>query len=112
MYALRLRTREDRAHVARLFAQHFGCALPSAADAGWSITPGWLQAGPVCLPRAPEREARGRGEAAVMLPGLVEPVQAVMACVRMGWMCLVTGPAASGKTSLIRYADGITGNLV
>jgi hypothetical protein len=105
MYQMRLRSLEDRQHVARLFKQHFGTALPCAADAGWSVTPGWLHAGPVSLPRRALREAGpgGLGEVPAMLPGMVEPMQAVMACVRLRWMCLVTGPAASGKTSLIRY---------
>jgi hypothetical protein len=56
----------------------------------------------VCLPRRAGAGLRAAAGAPLALPGMLEAAQAVMMCVSMGWMCLVTGPAATGKTSLIR----------
>ena len=101
MYQLRLRSRTDRAHVARLYTKHFGGELGRGGPLSYALTPAWFHVGFVSLPRRPAA-GRLRAGAPLILRGLLEAVQAVMMCVRMQWLCLVTGPAASGKTSLIR----------
>ena len=102
LYQLRLRSREDRAHISRLYTAHFGGELAQGGLC-YSMTPSWLHVGFVSLPRRPASERAATG-VPLMLSGMLEPMQAIMMCVCMRWMCLLTGPAASGKTNLIRSA--------
>lgn len=37
-------------------------------------------------------------------------LEAAMSCVSRGWMCILVGPPASGKTSLVRLMAALTGN--
>lgn len=35
-----------------------------------------------------------------------------MKCVEMNWMCILTGPTSSGKTSIVRFLSQITRNTL
>lgn len=37
-------------------------------------------------------------------------LEAAMHCVSKGWMCILVGPPATGKTSLVRLMAALTGN--
>jgi len=100
LYTLRLRTASDRDKLAALFHTHFGAPLTRCRTVPWRITPQLLHVGGASLQRVATREMQG-GEALV-LPGLLEPLEALMYAVRMGWMGIVVGPPAAGKTSLVR----------
>lgn len=40
----------------------------------------------------------------------LRPLESLMKCVEMGWMTIVVGPTASGKTSLVRLLSLLTGH--
>ena len=40
----------------------------------------------------------------------LRPLESVMKCVEMGWMSILVGPTASGKTSLVRLLALLTGH--
>ena len=45
-----------------------------------------------------------------LLPRALTPLSHMMKCVEMGWMCILCGPAASGKTSLVRLLARMVGH--
>jgi energy-coupling factor transporter ATP-binding protein EcfA2 len=45
-----------------------------------------------------------------ILQGSLNALENVMNCVDKGWMAILSGPAASGKTSLVRLLANLTGN--
>lgn len=40
----------------------------------------------------------------------LRPLESLMKCVEMGWMTILVGPKASGKTSLVRLLALLTGH--
>lgn len=40
----------------------------------------------------------------------LRPLESLMKCVEMGWMTILVGPTASGKTSLVRLLSLLTGH--
>ena len=40
----------------------------------------------------------------------LHPLESLMKCVEMGWMSILVGPTASGKTSLVRLLALLTGH--
>lgn len=47
-----------------------------------------------------------------ILPGLRYCLESMAECVKHQWLCILVGPPASGKTSLIRMAADLTGNAL
>lgn len=47
-----------------------------------------------------------------LLPGMLAPLSHLMKCVEMKWMCILDGPTASGKTSLVRALAQMTGHTL
>jgi hypothetical protein len=47
-----------------------------------------LQVGGATLRRVPRRDSLSSTTDALILPGLLEPLEALMYCVRMGWMAV------------------------
>ncbi|RXM29707.1 Midasin [Acipenser ruthenus] len=45
-----------------------------------------------------------------LLHRALQPLESVMKCVEMGWMTILVGPAASGKTSLVQLLSLLTGH--
>ena len=103
VYLHRMRTAEDRAHTAALFAKHFG--LGSFVHAPPVVVPGTdaTRLG-VALVR------RGDGatldtmssQPMLLLREQLPPMEAAAAALARGWMAVLVGPAASGKTFLSR----------
>ena len=100
VYLRRMRTAEDRAHTAALFSKHFG--LESFGDAPPVVVPGCdvTRLGVAILPHG---NAASRGSMPMLLlrqqlPGM----EAAAAALARGWMAILVGPSASGKTVLAR----------
>jgi len=108
LYTLRLRTASDREKLAKLYCTHFGVTLTTRQSIPFRVTPQTLQVGGATLQRTAKRELNN--STALIVPGLLQPLEALMYCVRMGWMGIVVGPPAVGKTSLIRILASYTGN--
>ncbi|XP_077950103.1 midasin isoform X1 [Gasterosteus aculeatus] len=110
VFADRMRAEADKAQVLTVFRKVFGeDSEPSSGSRQFHITPLNLQVGFSVLPRS--------GGAPVALdPPLsithqaLRPLESVMKCVEMGWMTILVGPTASGKTSLVRLLALLTGH--
>ena len=48
----------------------------------------------------------------LMLPEIRQSLEAAAQCVERQWLCILTGPSCSGKTSLIRLLANLTGNVL
>uniref|UniRef100_A0AAZ3S0A1 Midasin n=1 Tax=Oncorhynchus tshawytscha TaxID=74940 RepID=A0AAZ3S0A1_ONCTS len=110
VYADRMRTEADKAQVLSVFRKVFGEDFePYTGSRQFHITPLNLQVGFSVLQRS--------GGAPVALdPPLsithqaLRPLESLMKCVEMGWMAMLVGPTASGKTSLVRLLALLTGH--
>ncbi|XP_035472852.1 midasin isoform X2 [Scophthalmus maximus] len=110
VYADRMRTEADKAQVLSVFRKVFGeDSEPYSGSRQFHITPLNLQVGFSVLQRS--------GGAPVALdPPLsithqaLRPLESLMKCVEMGWMTILVGPTASGKTSLVRLLALLTGH--
>lgn len=127
LFLQRLRTAADRQHAAAAFA-----AAWEAAQNGWlgtqsscpelHITPAALKVGWACLPRASSYAAAAGGCAAALssgsstvvsqlalLPSQLPVLESLAECAARGWMCLLVGPAAGGKTAAVRSLAALAG---
>ncbi|XP_042247008.1 midasin [Thunnus maccoyii] len=110
VYADRMRTEADKAQVLSVFRKVFGEDFePYTGSRQFHTTPLNLQVGFSVLQRS--------GGAPVALdPPLsithqaLRPLESLMKCVEMGWMTILVGPTASGKTSLVRLLALLTGH--
>uniref|UniRef100_A0A8C4E8F0 Midasin n=1 Tax=Dicentrarchus labrax TaxID=13489 RepID=A0A8C4E8F0_DICLA len=110
VYADRMRAEADKAQVLSLFRKVFGEDFePYSGSRQFHITPLNLQVGFSVLQRS--------GGAPVALdPPLsithqaLRPLESLMKCVEKGWMTILVGPTASGKTSLVRLLALLTGH--
>lgn len=76
------------------------------------MSPTHVQLGSVFLER-PAQQSGSRtlnNQPLTLLPCLLGPLAALAKCVEMRWMGIVTGPEASGKTSIVRYLAHLTGH--
>ncbi|XP_057208356.1 midasin isoform X2 [Triplophysa rosa] len=110
VYADRMRTEADKAQVLAVFRKVFGEDFePYMGSRQFHITPLNLQLGYSVLQRS--------GGAPIALdPPLsithhsLRPLEALMKCVEMGWMAILVGPTASGKSSLVHLLALLTGH--
>ncbi|XP_058881826.1 midasin isoform X1 [Acipenser ruthenus] len=110
VYADRMRTQADKTQVLSLCKSVFGDDFtPYTGSRQFHITPQNVQVGFSVLPRGgctafpPSRPLS-------LLHRALQPLESVMKCVEMGWMTILVGPAASGKTSLVQLLSLLTGH--
>uniref|UniRef100_A0A674E141 Midasin n=1 Tax=Salmo trutta TaxID=8032 RepID=A0A674E141_SALTR len=108
VYADRMRTKADK--VLSVFRKVFGEDFePYTGSRQFHITPLNLQVGFSVLQRS-------GGSPVALDPPLsithqaLRPLESLMKCVEMGWMAVLVGPTASGKTSLVRLLALLTGH--
>ncbi|KAJ8008932.1 hypothetical protein DPEC_G00083550 [Dallia pectoralis] len=110
VYADRMRTEADKAEVLSVFRKVFGEDFePYTGSRQFHITPLNLQVGFSVLQRS------GGAPVALdpplsVLHQVLRPLESLMKCVEMGWMAMLVGPTASGKTSLVRLLALLTGH--
>ncbi|XP_043076462.1 midasin [Puntigrus tetrazona] len=110
VYADRMRTEADKAQVLAVFRKVFGEDFePYLGSRQFHITPLNLQLGYSVLQRS-------GGVPIALDPPLsithhsLRPLEALMKCVEMGWMVILVGPTASGKSSLVHLLALLTGH--
>ena len=100
VYLRRMRTAEDRARTAALFSKHFG--LGSYGDAPPVVVPG-VEVTRVGVAVLPHGNAPSCNVAPMLLLCQQLPcMEAAAAALARGWMAILVGPSASGKTVLAR----------
>ncbi|TRZ01341.1 hypothetical protein DNTS_001208 [Danionella cerebrum] len=110
VYADRMRTEADKAQVLAVFRKVFGEDFePYMGSRQFHITPLNLQLGYSVLQRS-------GGTPIALDPPLsithhsLRPLEALMKCMEMGWMVILVGPTASGKSSLVQLLALLTGH--
>ncbi|GAA6099361.1 midasin isoform X1 [Tachysurus ichikawai] len=110
VYADRMRTEADKAQVLSVFRKVFAEDFdPHLGSRQFHITPLNLQVGSSVLQRS-------GGAPIVLDPPLsithqtLRPLESLMKCVKMGWMAILVGPSASGKSSLVHLLALLTGH--
>ncbi|XP_075058881.1 midasin [Mixophyes fleayi] len=110
IYGERLRTMEDQQMLISVYKEVFGQDYtPYLGTRQFHITPQNVQVGYSVLPRGtgcPSSQCRDLS----LLHHSLQSLEPVMKCVEMGWMVILVGPAAVGKTSLIQLLALLTGN--
>ncbi|KAI8073967.1 hypothetical protein BC940DRAFT_267177 [Gongronella butleri] len=113
IYLQRMRTREDRDKVIALYEAVFGCEYALLPHPTYTLTPDRLLIGHASMSRS-----SAASDACTMLDdgqqhllqSFLAPMASLIDCVNAGWMAIVTGPSASGKTSLVRLLSNLTGH--
>ncbi|XP_029451275.1 midasin isoform X2 [Rhinatrema bivittatum] len=110
IYGERMRTKEDREKILSVFREVFGSSSsPYVGTRQFHITPYSLQIGYSVLSRGICAPPVSCGQLAVLHHSL-QSLETIMKCVQMGWMVILVGPAAVGKTSLIQLLALLTGH--
>jgi midasin len=111
IYLQRMRTADDRCRVLTLFQKVFNVPPNVDTHPTVSVSPDRLQIGLASLPRREGLWLQGdMSKQLQLLPGLVNRLEAAMHCVAKGWMCILVGSPATGKTSIVRLLATLTGN--
>uniref|UniRef100_A0A3B4AV04 Midasin n=1 Tax=Periophthalmus magnuspinnatus TaxID=409849 RepID=A0A3B4AV04_9GOBI len=110
VYADRMRTETDKTQVLSVFRKVFGeNSEPYTSSRHFHMTPLNLQVGFSVL-------QRGGAAPVTTAPCLsithqaLRPLESLMKCVEMGWMMILVGPSASGKTSLVQLLALLSGH--
>ncbi|KAI8600925.1 P-loop containing nucleoside triphosphate hydrolase protein [Dissophora ornata] len=110
IYLQRMRTEEDRAATTALFEKIFGQPYTRSKAPYYHLDDKHLQVGHSLLPRRHGDTINVLGKDLHLLQSLLSPLEGLMKCVEVNWMAILTGPASSGKTSIVRLLANMTGN--
>ncbi|GAA5887759.1 hypothetical protein JCM16303_005070 [Sporobolomyces ruberrimus] len=110
LYLQRFRNLSDRTRVAQLFAESFGESVNPLERPYPSFTSRFAAIGHSLLPRSDSTIASGRPSTSPsLLQRSFQPLEALVKCIDMGWLAIVTGQRGGGKTSLIRQLSALAG---
>eukprot|EP00850_Spirogloea_muscicola_P001971 SM000007S20931 [mRNA] locus=s7:964636:998915:+ [translate_table: standard] len=111
VYLQRMRTAEDRRQVLALFQRIFQESVQIETHPRLVLTSEELRVGSAVVQRM--QGTCGASEPAAappqLLPGAMNALENLAHVVRQGWMSIIVGPAASGKTSLVRLLARLAG---
>jgi len=106
IYMQRFRSDRDRALLAKRYESCFGNLDCTRIDPALEYTHDSVQIGLATLERnidvLPPSDSIILGEEPSLLRHLVRPMEAVALCVQMSWPCLLVGPPASGKSTILK----------
>ncbi|KAJ3005956.1 AAA ATPase midasin, partial [Thoreauomyces humboldtii] len=114
MYAQRMRSVPDRVKVRDLFDEVFGASNSELRRPQWWVTEKRVMIGCGQMERKSNRGGPGmHGSVPIdrlhILPSMLPTLETLLKCVEMNYMPILTGPAGSGKTSLVRTLAGLCG---
>ncbi|GAA5961125.1 hypothetical protein JCM3765_001235 [Sporobolomyces pararoseus] len=110
LYLQRFRNLSDRTKVAQLFAEAFGESINPLERPYPSFTSRYASIGHSLLPRSDSTIATGRPlTSPSLLQRSFQPLEALVKCLDMGWLAILTGPRGGGKTSLVRQVSALAG---
>ncbi|OAQ30077.1 P-loop containing nucleoside triphosphate hydrolase protein [Linnemannia elongata AG-77] len=110
IYLQRMRTEEDRVATTALFEKIFGQPYTRSKSPYYHLDDKHMQVGHSLLPRRHGDTTNVLGKDLHLLQSLLAPLEGLMKCVEVNWMAILTGPASSGKTSIVRLLANLTGN--
>ncbi|KAJ9568543.1 hypothetical protein OSB04_004509 [Centaurea solstitialis] len=112
VYVQRMRSSTDRQEVIKLYEQVFGLKPFINLYPRVQLSPENLIVGNTCVKRNNMQSSSVSSCELKILPGMRQSLETVAHCLQHQWLVLLVGPAASGKTSLIRLLSELTGNVL
>lgn len=120
VYRQRMRTEEDRLYISKLYEKVFGEAYVCDVNPSYTITPHSVQIGQSEVSTNASLSENDKNNHATisgnisynLLHSFLNPLENILKCIQMNYMCILTGNSGSGKTSLIRLAAQMTGNVL
>ncbi|KAG2468110.1 MDN1 protein, partial [Polypterus senegalus] len=110
VYADRMRTTFDKEQIVSVFKEVFGEEFNIyIGSRQFHITPHQVQVGYSILSRKGPASVSSNTQLS-LLHQTLQPLESVMKCIQMGWMVILVGPAASGKTSLVQLISLLSGH--
>ena len=112
LFSQKLRTAADRAKCVELFAGSFGRSPRARPPPAVSLRDGNLHVGDasfLCGSFDAKSVGAGDHDSLGLLRGQLPALEAAAHCCAEGWMTIVAGPAASGKTSLVQTLATLAG---
>jgi midasin len=112
IYCRRLRSASLRAQVVEVYGEVFcdSSPLPTTLGGSFVVTEEYLQVGHAVLARRPyDCQKKIEGVPLQALHCQLPVLEAVMMCVSRGWMTILVGGRASGKTSVVRTLAQLVG---
>nr|XP_011467404.1 PREDICTED: midasin isoform X1 [Fragaria vesca subsp. vesca] len=112
VYVQRMRTESDRRKVLQLYEQIFEMKPYINPHPRVQLNSQFLYVGNAAVRRSCVQSPALPSNALQILPEIRQSLEAAACCVQHQWMCILIGPASSGKTSLIRLLAQLTGNVL
>eukprot|EP01043_Picozoa_sp_COSAG02_P021158 COSAG02_NODE_1067_length_14816_cov_16.863219_1_plen_4938_part_11 len=107
LYMQRMRTKSDRAEIARVFSHVFDSDLHVDVSPPFNFSEEHFTVGRSILPRKKQVLICGEVE---LLQQQMNTVEAVLKAIEMRWLTILVGDSGSGKTSIIRLLAQLSGN--
>ncbi|PIA42933.1 hypothetical protein AQUCO_02000406v1 [Aquilegia coerulea] len=112
VYIQRMRTASDRQEVVNLYEDVFEVKPFINPYPRVQVNPQYLVVGNAFIERNYFQPSEISKSQLNILPGIRHSLEAVVHCVQRQWLCILVGPSASGKTSLVRLLAHLTGNVL
>lgn len=107
-----MRTTADRKEVLRLFKEVFEVTPFINPHPCIQLNSHHLIAGNVTIKRNHVQLTSSSSKLLLVLPEFRQSLEAAAECVKRQWLCILTGPSCSGKTSVIRLLANLTSNVL
>jgi len=112
VYIQRMRLAADRKEVLRVFKEVFEVTPFINPYPRIQLNSHHLIVGNVTIKRNHVQLTTSSSKQLLMLPEIRQSLESAARCVERQWLCILTGPSCSGKTSLIRLLANLTGNVL
>lgn len=107
-----MRTESDRRHVLQLYEQIFEVKPYINPYPRVQLNSQYFIVGNTAIRRNSVQSSKIPNSPLKILPGIHHSLEAAAQCLEHQWLCILIGPASSGKTSLIRLLAQLTGNVI
>ncbi|KAI4355485.1 hypothetical protein L6164_004254 [Bauhinia variegata] len=112
VYIQRMRTAADRKEVLRLYREIFELTPFINPYPRVQLNSHNLIVGNSNVKRNHVQPSLTSRSQLQIMPEIRQSLEAAAQCVERQWLCILTGPSCSGKTSLIRILANLTGNVL
>ncbi|KAG0491119.1 hypothetical protein HPP92_007982, partial [Vanilla planifolia] len=112
IFLQRMRSYTDRKEVMRLYEEVFDMKPSIVQFPEVYVNPKYVVVGSVCVQRNHFQPTKAFRSQLNLLPGLLQILKLSLFVSWRQWLCVLVGPAASGKTSVIRLLAELTGNVL